>query len=164
LECDSVYFKITYKSYYDTKKQIRIYFEDLQYTQIGEIPKTEPFSFVSEIGGILGFFIGCGFVSFFEFAELFIEICFILLFKKIQKFELKTSRNKIKSDTAFEETATFKKLNEIIASNNEIIFNRLNENEKRVNSNIKHILKCINQQKTKFNLEKIFNYNKRLFS
>jgi hypothetical protein len=141
LECDSIYFKITYKSYYDTKKQIRIYFEDLQYTQIGEIPKTEPFSFVSEIGGILGFFIGCGFVSFFELAELFIEICFIL-FNKIQKYEAKISRNK----TNTEESTTFKKLNEIIESNNEIIFSRLNENENKLNENIKHILKC--QQKS----------------
>jgi septal ring factor EnvC (AmiA/AmiB activator) len=42
-----------------------------------EIPKTEIFDFISNIGGILGLFIGCSFVTLFELAELVIEIGFI---------------------------------------------------------------------------------------
>ena len=55
------------------------------------MPKTETFSFISEMGGILGLFVGCSFVSFFELAELFIEIYFIL-------FSNKNKQNKIKGE------------------------------------------------------------------
>jgi len=78
LECDSIYFKITYKNYYDNKNRLRIFFDELKFTKYSEMPKTEPFSLISEMGGILGLFVGCSFVSFFEMAELLIEICFIL--------------------------------------------------------------------------------------
>jgi hypothetical protein len=63
----------------------------LKYTKYSEMPKTETFSFISEMGGILGLFVGCSFVSFFELAELFIEIYFIL-------FSNKNKQNKIKGE------------------------------------------------------------------
>jgi hypothetical protein len=56
----------------------------LKYTKYSEIPKTEPFNFISELGGILGLFIGCSFVTLFELAEVLIEICFIIYGRKKQ--------------------------------------------------------------------------------
>ncbi len=42
------------------------------------MPKTKIFDFISNIGGILGLFIGSSFVTLFEIGELLIEISFIL--------------------------------------------------------------------------------------
>jgi hypothetical protein len=90
-----------------SSSRIYIFYKELKYTKYSEIAKTEPFDFVSSIGGILGLFIGCSFVTLFELAELIIEICFIIFGKKQQqqqigeiKFEeevkrLKNEMNKI---------------------------------------------------------------------
>jgi len=91
LECDTVDYSFSFKNFYGNKRQLRVYFDELKYTKYSEMPKTEPFSFISEMGGILGLFVGCSFVSFFEIVELFIEIYFIL-FNKIQTCELKREK------------------------------------------------------------------------
>ena len=84
LECESVSYSIVQDSILDegAKFQLRVYFESLKYTSISQIPKTKGFDLVAEIGGILGLFIGLSFVSFFEIAELFIEVLFIFFQKK----------------------------------------------------------------------------------
>jgi GTPase involved in cell partitioning and DNA repair len=70
----------------------------LEYTFYSEIPKTEPFNFISEIGGILGLFIGCSFVSFFEISEVILEIIFIISSKKQKYGEQQISlENEIKN-------------------------------------------------------------------
>jgi hypothetical protein len=58
---------------------IRVYYNDLKYTLISEEPKTKTFNFVSNIGGILGAFLGISFLSFIEIFQIFYEIFSILL-------------------------------------------------------------------------------------
>ena len=84
LECDTIKYIGSEVSFKTDKSlsYLRIFYEELKYTRYSEIPKTEPFDFISSIGGILGLFIGCSFVTFFELAEVLLEICFILFAKK----------------------------------------------------------------------------------
>jgi len=56
-----------------------VYYKDLKYTLISQDPKTETFNFISNIGGILGLFLGISFLSFVEVFEIFFEIMFILI-------------------------------------------------------------------------------------
>jgi hypothetical protein len=58
-----------------------IYYKNLNYKLISQKPKTEMFNFISNIGGLLGVFLGISFLSFIEIFETFFEIMFIL-FKK----------------------------------------------------------------------------------
>ena len=60
---------------------MRIYYNELKYTLISEEPKTEIFNFISNIGGILGLFLGVSFLSIIEIFEIIFEIIFIF-FKK----------------------------------------------------------------------------------
>jgi len=96
LECDSVTYTFSFRNYNRNYTQLLIYFEELKYAKHSEIPKTQIFNFISHIGGILGLFIGCSFVSFFELAEVIFEICFILCKRKlsIQKNEEKLAELK----------------------------------------------------------------------
>ena len=55
-----------------------VYYKDLKYTLIKQEPKTETFDFISNIGGILGLFLGISFLSLIEALEIFIEIIYIL--------------------------------------------------------------------------------------
>ncbi len=76
------YFK-NYNTYEDINKNyvgIRVFYKDLKYTLISQEPKTETFNFVSNIGGILGLFLGLSFLSFVEIIEIFFEIFFILIY------------------------------------------------------------------------------------
>jgi len=78
------YYLADFNSYEEIKKhylEIFIYYNDLKYTLISEEPKTETFNFASNIGGILGLFLGISFLSFIEIFEFLFEIIFIL-FKK----------------------------------------------------------------------------------
>ena len=106
LECDSMNFVITphsyailssgnikksktlgtiqYSTYEELKKKylpIRVYYNELKYTLISEKPETESFKFISEIGGILGLFLGISFLSLIEIFEIIYEIQ-LVLFKK----------------------------------------------------------------------------------
>jgi len=89
LECDSNTYTGSFIKEKSTSNRsssrIYIFYKELKYTKYSEIAKTESFDFVSSIGGILGLFIGCSFVTFFELAELIIEICFIFFGKKQQQ-------------------------------------------------------------------------------
>jgi len=79
LECDSVIYK--YSAYSHVVKGstfVRIYFENLQFTVIEQIPKMKTSDFISNIGGVFGLFVGASFVSLFEIAEILIEMAFIL--------------------------------------------------------------------------------------
>jgi hypothetical protein len=102
LECDSMDFVITTHSeaillsgninkktknifsQYSTYEQlrtkflpIRVYFNEFKYTLISEKPETELFKFISDIGGILGLFLGVSFLSFIEIFEIIFEILLI---------------------------------------------------------------------------------------
>ena len=56
----------------------RIYYDDLLYTQISQHPKVLLIDLISNIGGILGLFLGVSFLSIIELIELFLEILFLL--------------------------------------------------------------------------------------
>jgi len=60
---------------------VRVYYKNLKYTLISEEPKAELFNFISNIGGILGLFIGISFLSLIEIFEIIIEISIILFSK-----------------------------------------------------------------------------------
>jgi len=59
----------------------RVYFENLEYTEIRQEIKTTIIDLISNIGGLLGLFLGMSFLSFFEFLELFAQIIWILFHK-----------------------------------------------------------------------------------
>jgi len=57
---------------------LKVFYKNLQYTLIKEVPNTETFNFISNTGGILGLFLGISFLSFIEIIEMLIEISLIL--------------------------------------------------------------------------------------
>lgn len=59
-----------------------IYYDDLKYTIIKQIPKTEWFDLVSNIGGTLGLCLGFSFLSLVELLEL-IYLCIYYLIKRL---------------------------------------------------------------------------------
>ena len=61
---------------------IDIYYENLEYTSIIQLPKMDIFDLISNIGSNLSLFIGVSFLSFAEIIEIFGEILIILLEKK----------------------------------------------------------------------------------
>jgi hypothetical protein len=81
LECDSVSYSTEVTSVPNEKREIhlRIYYENLQYTSITQIPKEEVFDLIASLGGSLGLFIGLSFMTVFEIGELLIESFFLLL-------------------------------------------------------------------------------------
>ena len=58
-----------------------IYYQDLSYSEITQIPKSDIIDLVSGMGGLLGLFIGVSFLSFAEVIEVILEIIFILFEK-----------------------------------------------------------------------------------
>jgi hypothetical protein len=71
-------------SYEEAKKhyvQLNVYYKELEYTHISQEAKTETFNFISNIGGILGLFLGISFLSFIEIFEILIE-CFLIFYFK----------------------------------------------------------------------------------
>lgn len=65
--------------------ELTVYFPELKYTVVSENPKTEFFSLISNIGGLLGLFIGTSFMSFVEIIEILFEIIFIFYESRISK-------------------------------------------------------------------------------
>ncbi len=59
---------------------IFVYFEEIKYTEITQIPKTTPVDLASSIGGSLGLFLGMSFMSFIQLFEIIYEM--ILTMKK----------------------------------------------------------------------------------
>ncbi len=57
---------------------IRFYYNEFKYTLISEKPETESFKFISDIGGILGLFLGISFLSLIEIFEIIYEIQLVL--------------------------------------------------------------------------------------
>lgn len=77
-----LYFK-KYTTYEEINKHfvgLRVFYKDLKYTLISQEPKTETFNFISDIGGILGLFLGISFLSFVEIIEIIFEIFLILIY------------------------------------------------------------------------------------
>ena len=55
-------------------------FRDLSSLNISQIPKTDGFTFINNIGGGLGLFMGLAFPSFVEFLQFLAEILLIAIF------------------------------------------------------------------------------------
>ena len=60
--------------------QICVFYKKIGYTLISQEAKTETFNFVSNIGGVLGLFLGISFLSFIEIFEILIE-CFFTFYQ-----------------------------------------------------------------------------------
>jgi hypothetical protein len=67
----------TYENVSKTFFSIYVYYEDLKYTLISQQPKIELFGLISNLGGILGLFIGFSFISLLEIIEVLAELIYI---------------------------------------------------------------------------------------
>ena len=63
-----------------------VYYEALEYTIISEVPNLMIIDLVSNIGGLMGLFVGISFLSFGEVIEMIFEVLFILS-ERINKSE-----------------------------------------------------------------------------
>jgi hypothetical protein len=61
----------------------RFVFRDLSTLNISQIPKTDPFTFLNNIGGGLGLFMGIAFPNLIEFFQFILEIVLIIFIRKI---------------------------------------------------------------------------------
>ena len=61
---------------------INVYFDTLEFTTIDELEKNELIDLIAAMGGLLGLFLGMSFITFFEYAELFIMFCVPLMPQK----------------------------------------------------------------------------------
>jgi hypothetical protein len=69
---------ISYELIKESVLSFNIYYEDLSYVEYRQSPKTRPADLISNIGGIVGVFIGASFLSFVEIVECAIELVLIL--------------------------------------------------------------------------------------
>ena len=61
----------------------RFYFRELSTLNITQIPKTDGFTFLNNIGGGLGLFMGVAFPNLIEFFQFILEIVLIIFIRKI---------------------------------------------------------------------------------
>ena len=74
-----------FNTYEEVNKHLAVlyvYYKDLKYTFISQQPKVELFDLISNIGGILGLFLGVSFLTCVEFFEILFEIIYVLFLKK----------------------------------------------------------------------------------
>ena len=68
---------------YDLIKQsvlaLNVFYDNLAYTEITQQPKMQIFDIISNVGGLLGLFIGISFLSVIEIFEIIFEIFYIIL-------------------------------------------------------------------------------------
>ncbi len=69
-----------------------VYYSDLSYTYMSDTPQDDWFTFIANVGGLMGAFIGVSIMSFAEVIELIFRIMYLLI-NNILKF--KRSRNKV---------------------------------------------------------------------
>ncbi len=73
-----------FKTYEEVRKHfssVLVYYKDLKYTLIAQEPRTQLFNVISNIGGILGLFLGISFLSFMELIEILFQIIYIKYFE-----------------------------------------------------------------------------------
>lgn len=74
-------YKITQKDLEESLISFEVYYNDMTYIRITELPKGKMIDLVANVGGILGLFIGISFLSFIEILEILLEICLIIFEK-----------------------------------------------------------------------------------
>ena len=72
----------TYEQVSKHFSSILIYYKELKYTLISQEPRTMLFNVISNIGGILGLFLGISFLSFMELVEILFQVIYIKCFTK----------------------------------------------------------------------------------
>ena len=72
---------LTYDIFKSTWVNIKVFYPNLQYTRVSELPKTSIIDLFTQIGGSLGMFVSFSIFSLFEFVEIFLLIINTLLFK-----------------------------------------------------------------------------------
>ena len=89
LECDSVVFTNKIQSFVtaSTPNQItlKIFYDEMSYTDYYEVPKTTEFDLVSTFGGVFGLFLGFSLLSFVEIVTLIFNIVALLVATKVLK-------------------------------------------------------------------------------
>jgi hypothetical protein len=73
----------SFSSFAFNSTEFRFYFRDLSFLNITQIPKTDGFTFLNNIGGGLGLFMGIAFPNLIEFFQFISEILLIVFFRKI---------------------------------------------------------------------------------
>ncbi len=73
----------TSKTSYPDNTTFIFYFRYLSTLNITQIPKTDPFTFLNNIGGGLGLFMGIAFPNLIEFFQFILEIVLIIFIRKI---------------------------------------------------------------------------------
>jgi hypothetical protein len=76
-------FDSTTKSFTQDSTAFLFYFRDLSTLNITQIPKTDPFTFLNNIGGGLGLFMGIAFPNLIELCQFILEIVLIIFIRKI---------------------------------------------------------------------------------
>ncbi len=101
-ECDLNRFKIAqnhisiisdeYKAIYnitandmDKSVYINVYYSDLKYTIMKQIPKMSLIDLISNLGGLLGLFVGISFLTFIEIIQICLEMIFHIISNKNYK-------------------------------------------------------------------------------
>jgi len=104
LECDSNIYthSLSLASNYDSLTTFRVFYSSLKVATISQIPKTQIFDLVSNIGGIFGLFIGISFVTLFEISEIFIVIVFSLFQNNNHVEKIDNENEKMKNEIIFE--------------------------------------------------------------
>lgn len=81
---------ITYETLKRSVLGLAIYYDQLIYSELSQIPKIEIVDLVSNIGGLFGLFLGLSFLSFVELIEVFLVLINILFkYSKNQVQEIK---------------------------------------------------------------------------
>jgi hypothetical protein len=76
---------LTYDDFKQRALSISVYYPQLKYTEITEIPNTTLIDFLAYIGGTVGLFLGISVLSLVEIIEILMEISIILIDKYIVK-------------------------------------------------------------------------------
>ena len=84
--------KIDYNEFKRSVVSIKVFYDDLKYTIVSQIPKMSLEDLISNFGGLLGLFVGASFLSLVEIIEVIFEGIFILWPKmrkttKVQNFK-----------------------------------------------------------------------------
>ncbi|CAF1004817.1 unnamed protein product [Brachionus calyciflorus] len=72
---------LTYSNFKQSVILLNVFYKDLAYSFLQEIPSMHFADAIGIIGGQIGLFLGCSVLTFFEPLEVFIEVCYKLLTK-----------------------------------------------------------------------------------
>ncbi|XP_070576324.1 acid-sensing ion channel 5-like [Ptychodera flava] len=64
---------------------LEVYFDELNYENIEEIPAVTEESLLSDIGGTLGLYCGFSFITIVEFMQFFVELMFLTYMKYVHR-------------------------------------------------------------------------------